>query len=186
MHPENLHLSTTSNQTVKPLQMKTYGVFWIFEKLFFMKRGDCLSILTFCDRMFVCLKGLCDFEQHSCGWKNVSEESYWWTREMANITSVPGVDHTTGKASGKYSHLLLCSVLVITVVCFLLIPHHYVYISALTVFLLCNTYVFDAGHVMHAKAEPSLTSLAILEYSVDKRAAVGCQIRYSDRVLPPS
>lgn len=131
MHQENLHLSTTSNQTVKPLQMKTYGVFWIFAKLFFMKScsGEmhCLShrekkpsVLRFCDRMFVCLEGLCDFEQHSCGWKNAKEASHNWTRVMANITSVPGVDHTTGNASGKYSQLLLCSILVITVVFLLL------------------------------------------------------------------
>lgn len=141
--------------------------------------------------MFVCLKGFCDFEQHSCGWKNVSEDSYRWERQRANITLVPGVDHTTGNESGKYSHLLLCSILVITVVfllfvCFLLIPRHYVDISALAVFLPCNTYVFDAGHVMYAEGEPSMFSLAILEYSVDKPAALGCQIRYSERVLPPS
>lgn len=51
----------------------------------------------------VCFKGLCNFELDTCGWKDVSDsESFTWKREMANITTVPGVDHTTGDPVGSY------------------------------------------------------------------------------------
>ncbi|KAL6103987.1 uncharacterized protein ACO6RY_13812 [Pungitius sinensis] len=49
--------------------------------------------------------GPCDFEHHSCGWKDVSAMSYRWRREMANITRVPGLDHTTGNLFGHVMHI---------------------------------------------------------------------------------
>lgn len=56
----------------------------------------------------VYFQGVCNFEHDTCGWKEVSEEeSFSWKREMANITTLPGVDHTTGDPFGSY--LLLVS-----------------------------------------------------------------------------
>lgn len=51
---------------------------------------------------FFFLKGSCTFEDHTCGWKDISDASYYWKREMANITSRPGVDHTSGNQTGKF------------------------------------------------------------------------------------
>ncbi|KAM8850746.1 MAM and LDL-receptor class A domain-containing protein 1 isoform 2-T2 [Spinachia spinachia] len=49
--------------------------------------------------------GPCDFEHHSCGWKDVSGASHRWTWQMANITSVPGLDHTTGHSLGHVMYI---------------------------------------------------------------------------------
>ncbi|XP_075875933.1 MAM and LDL-receptor class A domain-containing protein 1 [Nelusetta ayraudi] len=77
--------------------------------------------------------GLCDFELDTCGWKDVSEsESFTWKREMANITTVPGLDHTTGD---------------------------------------------PFGHVMYTSGR-GYTNTANLEYSIDKLAALGCQMSF--------
>ncbi|XP_049604359.1 apical endosomal glycoprotein-like isoform X2 [Syngnathus scovelli] len=78
--------------------------------------------------------GSCNFEAHSCGWN--SSTKYAWTRQWANVTLVPGQDHTSGS---------------------------------------------PWGHVMYIDGEQKcsfLTSKAILEYSVAKRAAVGCQLSF--------
>ena len=45
--------------------------------------------------------GSCDFEGHSCGWNDTSKDVYRWRLERANVTSVPGHDHTTGSPRGK-------------------------------------------------------------------------------------
>ena len=45
--------------------------------------------------------GSCDFENHSCGWNDTSYDLYRWRWEEANVTSVPGQDHTTGSPLGK-------------------------------------------------------------------------------------
>jgi len=45
--------------------------------------------------------GTCNFEEHACGWINSSKDEFKWRREMANISAVPGVDHTTGSPWGK-------------------------------------------------------------------------------------
>ncbi|XP_028297170.1 MAM and LDL-receptor class A domain-containing protein 2 isoform X2 [Gouania willdenowi] len=47
----------------------------------------------------------CDFEHHSCGWKNNSATSYSWRWEMANVTSVPGQDHTNNSLWGHVMHV---------------------------------------------------------------------------------
>ncbi|XP_046883115.1 MAM and LDL-receptor class A domain-containing protein 1-like [Hypomesus transpacificus] len=44
--------------------------------------------------------GSCDFEGHSCGWNDTSKDVYRWRLERANVTSVPGHDHTTGSPRG--------------------------------------------------------------------------------------
>ncbi|KAK5602804.1 hypothetical protein CRENBAI_025076 [Crenichthys baileyi] len=49
--------------------------------------------------------GSCDFENHSCGWKNTSDSSYSWKWEMANITSIPGKDHTIGSPWGHVMYI---------------------------------------------------------------------------------
>ncbi|XP_076601190.1 MAM and LDL-receptor class A domain-containing protein 1 [Chaetodon auriga] len=76
--------------------------------------------------------GSCDFEYHSCGWNDTSFSSYNWKRQMANITSIPGLDHTTGSPT---------------------------------------------GHVMHIDGKRR-GSTATLEYSVEKQAALGCQLSF--------
>nr|XP_046265191.1 MAM and LDL-receptor class A domain-containing protein 1 isoform X2 [Scatophagus argus] len=78
-------------------------------------------------------KRSCDFEHHPCGWKDISTSSYRWRRQMANITSIPGQDHTTGS------------------------PY---------------------GYVMHIDGKQGSFSTAKLEYSLDKTAALGCQISF--------
>ncbi|XP_061588557.1 MAM and LDL-receptor class A domain-containing protein 2 [Cololabis saira] len=79
--------------------------------------------------------GSCDFEDGPCGWRDRSESSsYTWKWQMANITSVPGQDHTTGS---------------------------------------------PWGHVMHLNGSDSgFMRTAILEYSVNHTAALGCQISF--------
>nr|XP_020490862.1 MAM and LDL-receptor class A domain-containing protein 1-like isoform X1 [Labrus bergylta] len=49
--------------------------------------------------------GSCDFELHSCGWNDTSDGSYRWRRQMANVTLIPGQDHTTGSQSGHVMHV---------------------------------------------------------------------------------
>uniref|UniRef100_A0AAQ5YK66 MAM domain-containing protein n=1 Tax=Amphiprion ocellaris TaxID=80972 RepID=A0AAQ5YK66_AMPOC len=49
--------------------------------------------------------GSCNFDRHSCGWKDTSDPSYCWRRQMANITSIPGQDHTTGSSWGHVMHI---------------------------------------------------------------------------------
>lgn len=44
--------------------------------------------------------------------------------------------------------------------------------------------MFDAGHVMYASGE-GFFDVAKLEYSIDKLAALGCQIRYFFLVYNP-
>ncbi|XP_070701014.1 MAM and LDL-receptor class A domain-containing protein 1 [Pempheris klunzingeri] len=56
-------------------------------------------------RVLALLSGSCDFEHHSCGWNDTSEISYRWRRQVANVTSVPGVDHTTGNPLGHVMHI---------------------------------------------------------------------------------
>ncbi|KAG7228996.1 hypothetical protein INR49_013229 [Caranx melampygus] len=51
-------------------------------------------------QLFV-LSGSCNFEHHTCGWRDTSTSSRHWSWEMANITSVPGYDHTTGTSGGR-------------------------------------------------------------------------------------
>ncbi|XP_019751859.1 MAM and LDL-receptor class A domain-containing protein 2 [Hippocampus comes] len=108
--------------------------------LFNCVSGECLSSGLVCDFKKDCKDGSdelycgsCDFEDHSCGWNNTSE--YAWTRQWANVTSLPGQDHTSGS---------------------------------------------PWGHVMYIDGEKrcDLTSTAILEYYVDKRAPVGCQLSF--------
>ncbi|XP_034411292.1 MAM and LDL-receptor class A domain-containing protein 2 [Cyclopterus lumpus] len=49
--------------------------------------------------------GSCFFEDHSCGWKDISGVSYRWSRQMANITSIPGLDHTMGSPFGHVMYI---------------------------------------------------------------------------------
>nr|XP_033506790.1 MAM and LDL-receptor class A domain-containing protein 1 [Epinephelus lanceolatus] len=74
--------------------------------------GECLPAGVVCDFKKDCedgsdeeFCGSCEFEHHSCGWHNTSETSYSWRRQMANITSIPGEDHTTGSPFGHVMHV---------------------------------------------------------------------------------
>ncbi|KAK1787196.1 hypothetical protein P4O66_017048 [Electrophorus voltai] len=49
--------------------------------------------------------GFCDFEAGPCGWKDSSHGTYQWRLETANISSDPGVDHTTGSPWGHVMHI---------------------------------------------------------------------------------
>ncbi|MFT7812312.1 MAM and LDL-receptor class A domain-containing protein 2-like isoform X1 [Arapaima gigas] len=49
--------------------------------------------------------GSCDFDVHSCNWTDISSGSFQWRLEMANITSIPGKDHTTGSPFGGMMHV---------------------------------------------------------------------------------
>ncbi|KAJ8011341.1 hypothetical protein DPEC_G00057130 [Dallia pectoralis] len=49
--------------------------------------------------------GSCDFESHTCGWNNRSSGQYQWRWEMANISTIPGQDHTTGSPWGHFMHV---------------------------------------------------------------------------------
>ncbi|XP_077378927.1 MAM and LDL-receptor class A domain-containing protein 1 isoform X1 [Festucalex cinctus] len=99
--------------------------------------GECLPAEVVCNFQKDCedgsdefFCGSCDFEDHLCGWNS----TYAWTRQWANVTSVPGQDHTLGS---------------------------------------------PWGHVMFIDGEDcDFLSNAILEYSIDKRAAVGCQLSF--------
>ncbi|XP_058250824.1 MAM and LDL-receptor class A domain-containing protein 1 [Hemibagrus wyckioides] len=48
--------------------------------------------------------GSCNFEKDACGWKNISTDTFQWRLEKANISSIPGVDHTTGTPWGQVMH----------------------------------------------------------------------------------
>ncbi|MED6241113.1 hypothetical protein ATANTOWER_028659 [Ataeniobius toweri] len=63
----------------------------------FKEDSKCGSDKEFC--------GSCDFENHSCGWKNTSDSSYSWKWQMANITSIPGQDHTIGSPWGHVMYI---------------------------------------------------------------------------------
>ncbi|KAF7668436.1 hypothetical protein LDENG_00014610 [Lucifuga dentata] len=78
---------------------------------FHCSSGECLPAGVNCDFKTDCKDGSdeefcgsCDFEQHSCGWRDISEPSYRWTLQMANVTSIPGKDHTTGSPWGHVMH----------------------------------------------------------------------------------
>ncbi|XP_034159304.2 MAM and LDL-receptor class A domain-containing protein 1 isoform X1 [Pangasianodon hypophthalmus] len=49
--------------------------------------------------------GSCDFEKDACGWKDISKNEFRWRLEKANISSIPGVDHTTGTPWGQVMHV---------------------------------------------------------------------------------
>ncbi|KAL1280451.1 hypothetical protein QQF64_015051 [Cirrhinus molitorella] len=49
--------------------------------------------------------GSCDFEEHACGWHNSSYDEFKWRWERANISAIPGVDHTTGSPWGGVMHV---------------------------------------------------------------------------------
>ncbi|KAM6919232.1 apical endosomal glycoprotein-like [Xenentodon cancila] len=49
--------------------------------------------------------GSCDFEDHPCGWTDSSSPSYSWKRQMANVTSIPGQDHTAASPWGHVMHI---------------------------------------------------------------------------------
>lgn len=143
-------------------------------------------------RFNVYFKGLCNFELDTCGWKDVSEsESLAWKREMANITTEPGHDHTTGEPSGSYLLLvplesLLFLFFVFCICLIFLVPfcwlhHQYVY---MVVTVLWPWNMFDAGHLMYASGG-SFSYTANMEYSIDKLAALGCQMRYFFQVYKP-
>ncbi|XP_058498690.1 MAM and LDL-receptor class A domain-containing protein 2 isoform X1 [Solea solea] len=69
--------------------------------------GECLSTQVVGDFKRDCKDGSgeelcdCDFELHTCGWKDASNE---WTRQMVNMTGIPGQDHTTGTPWGHVMH----------------------------------------------------------------------------------
>ncbi|XP_068593728.1 MAM and LDL-receptor class A domain-containing protein 1 isoform X2 [Cebidichthys violaceus] len=74
--------------------------------------GECLPAGLVCDFKTDCKDGSdeefcgsCAFEHHSCGWKDISFGSYRWSRQMANITSIPGLDHTTESPFGHVMHI---------------------------------------------------------------------------------
>lgn len=88
--------------------------FFVFENEHFFCR-TCEFILS--DQILycfpLCCKGSCDFENHTCGWVDTSDSSYRWIRQMANVTTVPGLDHTTGSPSGESAMFHLCSYFVV-------------------------------------------------------------------------
>ncbi|XP_077471884.1 MAM and LDL-receptor class A domain-containing protein 1 isoform X3 [Stigmatopora argus] len=100
--------------------------------------GEFLSTEDVCDFKKDCedgsdeFCGTCDFEDDSCGWNNTAEDQ--WTREWANITSIPGVDHTSENPWGRVMF-------------------------------------FDGKQC-------GFSSKGVLEYSVDKTPAVGCQLSF--------
>ncbi|XP_069366962.1 MAM and LDL-receptor class A domain-containing protein 2 [Paralichthys olivaceus] len=74
---------------------------------FLCTSGVCLPQELTCDFKEDCKEGSdeefcgsCDFEHHSCGWN----DNQLWRRQMANMTSIPGQDHTTGTAWGHVIH----------------------------------------------------------------------------------
>ncbi|XP_048866511.1 MAM and LDL-receptor class A domain-containing protein 1 isoform X9 [Brienomyrus brachyistius] len=73
---------------------------------------ECVSQENVCDYHSDCTDGSdeefcgsCNFDLHSCGWKDVSSSFYRWRLEMANVSSEPGVDHTTGSPFGSIMHV---------------------------------------------------------------------------------
>ncbi|XP_041849179.1 MAM and LDL-receptor class A domain-containing protein 2 [Melanotaenia boesemani] len=74
--------------------------------------GECVPAQFICDFKKDCKDGTdeefcgsCDFEDHSCGWHDTSEPPYHWMWQLANITSTPGHDHTTGTPNGHVMHI---------------------------------------------------------------------------------
>ncbi|XP_063741755.1 MAM and LDL-receptor class A domain-containing protein 1-like [Eleginops maclovinus] len=75
--------------------------------------GECLPARLVCNFEKDCedgsdeeFCGSCDFEHHPCGWvDSSSSDSFRWRRQMANITSVPGLDHSAGNAFGHVMHV---------------------------------------------------------------------------------
>ncbi|XP_067219288.1 MAM and LDL-receptor class A domain-containing protein 1 isoform X1 [Chanodichthys erythropterus] len=74
---------------------------------------ECLSMELVCDFHPNCTDGSdeefcgpCNFDEHACGWIDSSNDfdEFKWRREMANISDVPGVDHTTGSPWGGVMH----------------------------------------------------------------------------------
>ncbi|KAG9273992.1 MAM and LDL-receptor class A domain-containing protein 2-like [Astyanax mexicanus] len=49
--------------------------------------------------------GSCDFEKDACQWKDNSKDAFRWRLEKANISRIPGVDHTTGSPWGQIMHV---------------------------------------------------------------------------------
>nr|XP_057907663.1 MAM and LDL-receptor class A domain-containing protein 1-like [Doryrhamphus excisus] len=47
-------------------------------------------------RLVILLSGSCGFEHDSCAWNSTISSDYNWKRQRANVTSLPGQDHTTG------------------------------------------------------------------------------------------
>ncbi|TRY97687.1 hypothetical protein DNTS_035487, partial [Danionella cerebrum] len=47
----------------------------------------------------------CDFEEHTCGWTDSSKDEFKWRRKMANISAIPGLDHTTETPWGWVMHV---------------------------------------------------------------------------------
>ncbi|XP_061694563.1 MAM and LDL-receptor class A domain-containing protein 2 isoform X2 [Syngnathoides biaculeatus] len=102
--------------------------------------GECLDAGVVCDFKKDCddgsdeaFCGSCDFEDHQCGWNSTT--FYPWTRQWANVTSIPGQDHTSGS---------------------------------------------PWGHVMSidGKEKCGFLASAVLEYSMEKTPAVGCQLSF--------
>ncbi|RVE62060.1 hypothetical protein OJAV_G00176900 [Oryzias javanicus] len=80
--------------------------------MFTCTSGECLPAQLTCDFKADCpdgadedLCGSCDFENDSCGWKNGSDSTFYWRRELANITAVPGEDHTSGSPMGRVMYV---------------------------------------------------------------------------------
>lgn len=111
---------------------------------------------------------------------------------MANITSTPGKDHTTGSSWGKCKPPVMfhCAITLL-IIHFKLIQWHFKSVNKCFIrlqdlafdynflILLLRICLLDTGHVMHTDGnQGGAFSTAILEYSVDKVAALGCQIRY--------
>ncbi|XP_028283475.1 MAM and LDL-receptor class A domain-containing protein 2 [Parambassis ranga] len=74
--------------------------------------GECVSVQLICNFKEDCIDGsdeefcgTCNFEHHACGWNDTSDTSYCWRRQLANITSIPGKDHTTGSSWGHVMHI---------------------------------------------------------------------------------
>ncbi|XP_053293903.1 apical endosomal glycoprotein [Pleuronectes platessa] len=70
--------------------------------------GECLPPELVCDFKEDCKDGSdeefcgsCDFERHTCGWNDTSQH---WRWQIANMTSIPGLDHTTGTPLGHVMH----------------------------------------------------------------------------------
>ncbi|XP_018613321.1 MAM and LDL-receptor class A domain-containing protein 2 isoform X2 [Scleropages formosus] len=73
---------------------------------------ECIPQASVCDYHGDCSNGIdeefcgsCDFDRHTCGWMDNSSGSFRWRLEMANISSIPGEDHTTGSPFGGMMHV---------------------------------------------------------------------------------
>lgn len=112
-------------------------------------------------------------------------EGSWQTSPQYLVWIIPLEMHLVNIHSSCYVPFLSLLLSFCCCLFFVDTPSLRLHLSSDSVFTVQYVCVFDAGHVMHAGGEPTFMSSAILEYSVDKPAALGCQIRYSDRVLPP-